>query len=269
MSLTIKRTKDLVTAENFRWKVLVYGLPGVGKTEWMAGAEDIGVAASETGQGNGLLTVASKDIEYIEPENLRELEAFCKGEVFKGKKARGLDSLTEMNNTFVKAAALAIPRTRGESAKRNKGVPELDDYGVMGEITRKLLRDLLALDAHIIVTATERYKGPDAETGQGETLIGPELPGQLFTGATAMFDTVLRLKTRQKLRDPRDAKSRYVERYFVTQPDGQGTIAKCRNSINGKPLLEKEEVFDPATGRGTFKYLLDKILAGYAPKEGQ
>lgn len=229
----------------------------------MSGAKNIGVAAGETGQGCGLLTIASKDIEYVLPESLEELEAFCKGGVFKDKEALGLDSLSDMNRTFVKDAALKIPRTRGESAKRNKGVPELDDYGVMAEITRKLLRTLISQDKHIIVTATESYKGPDPETGQGETLIGPELPGQMFTGSAAMFDTVLRLRTRQKLRDPRDAKSRYTERYFITQPDGQGTIAKCRNAVNGKLLLDKEEIFDPATGQGTFEYLLAKILKGY------
>jgi hypothetical protein len=85
----------------------------------------------------------------------------------------------------------------------------------------------------------------------------------MFTGSTAMFDTVLRLRARQKLRDPRSAKTRYTERYFLTQPDGQGTIAKCRNSVNGKALRDKEEIFDPATGQGTFKYLLEKILKGY------
>lgn len=263
MSLQIKSTKDLIKPENIRIKVLLYGLPGVGKTEWLSTVPDIGVAACETGQGNGLLTIASKDIEFVTPENLVELEQFCKGVVFKDKAALGLDSLSEMSRTFIKDAALAIPRTRGESPKRNKGVPELDDYGVMAELTRKLLRIILAQDKHIIVTATEKYSGPDPETGQGETLIGPELPGQMFTGSTAMFDMVLRLRTRQKLRDPKDAKSRYIERYFITQPDGQGTIAKCRNSVNGKALLDKEEIFDPATGQGTFPYLLDKILKGY------
>jgi hypothetical protein len=263
MSLQIKNTKTLVTPETFRWKVLVYGLPGTGKTEWLSGAPDLGVAACETGQGNGLLTIASKGIDYVTPDNLAELEAVCKGKVFPDKISVGLDSLTEMNNRFIKEAALKIPRSRGSSPKRDKGVPELDDYQVMSEICRSLLRDLLAQDRHVICTATEKHRLPDAETGQGETLIGPELPGQLFTGSTAMFDTVLRLRTRQKLRDPKDAKSRYIERYFVTQPDGQGTIAKCRNSINGKPLLEREEVFDPESGKGTFTTLLAKILNGY------
>jgi predicted lipid-binding transport protein (Tim44 family) len=83
-----------------------------------------------------------------------------------------------------------------------------------------------------------------------------------------MFDVVLRLRTRSKLRDPRDAKSRYTERYFLTENDGRGTIAKCRSNYSNKPLLDSEEIFDPASGVGTFDYMLKKILAGYA-REGR
>jgi hypothetical protein len=264
LSLVIKSTKALVTPENFRWKVLIFGPPGVGKTEWLTGVPDIGVAACENGQGSGLLTAASRDVQYVEPENLAELESFCKGDIFKDKPAVGLDSLSDMSRTLVKDAVLKIPRTRGDSDKRKRGVMELDDYGISAEITRKLLATLIKLNKHVIVTATERYQAPDAETGVGETIIGPDLPGQMFTASPAMFDTVLRLRTRRVLRNPNDAKSRYVERYFLTQPDGQGSLAKCRNSLTGKPLLDKEEVFDLADGRGTFSYLLAKILAGYA-----
>jgi hypothetical protein len=262
MSLQIKTTSDLVKPENLKIKALIYSLPGCGKTEWLSTVPDIGIAACETGQGNGLLTIASKSIEFYTPENLTELEQLPK--LFKDKAALGVDSLSEMNRTFIKDAALAMPRTRGDSAKRGKGVPELDDYMVMAELTRRYLRSILAIDKHIIITATEKYTGPDPETGQGEVLIGPELPGQMFTGSTAMFDMVLRLRTRTKLRDPKDAKSRYTERYFITGPDGQGTIAKCRNSVNGKSLLDPIEIFDLATGQGTFSYLLSKILDGYA-----
>jgi hypothetical protein len=264
LSLAVRNTKELIQPEKFRLKVLVYGLPGTGKTSWMSTAPGLGVAACETGQGKGLLTVAQKGFDFVEPTNLMEFESICAGRVFGDKQTIGLDSLTSMSNTFIKDAALSIPRTRGASEKRNKGVPELDDYGVMAELTRKLLAKLLENDKHVIVTATERYKGPDLESGVGETLIGPDLPGQMFLGSTAMFDFVLRLRTRQKLRDPKDPKSRYVERYFVTQPDGQGTLAKCRSTMDNKPLLDKEEVFDPETGQGTFDALLKKILAGYA-----
>jgi hypothetical protein len=87
----------------------------------------------------------------------------------------------------------------------------------------------------------------------------------MFTGSAAMFDTVMCLKLRSKLRDPKDAKSRYTERYFVTAGDGKGLIAKCRCVIDGAPpLLDTEEIFDPATGTGTFPVLLKKVTERYA-----
>jgi len=213
-----------------------------------------------------MLSIASEGLEYFEPTSLADFEALANGKIFKDKSSLALDSLSEMVRTFVKDAALAIPRSKGESDKRRRGIPELDDYGVMGELTRRLLRALLTQhpDKHIIVTATERYDKPDPESGQGEMLIGPDLPGQMFLGSTAMFDLVLRIRTRPALRDPKDAKSRYTQRYILTQPDGAGSIVKGRPNVKMKAILDKEELFDPESGRGTFPYLLDKILKGYA-----
>lgn len=261
--LKIKNSRELITPDKIKLKVLVYGLPGTGKTEFASSAPNPGYAACETGHGKGILTAASKGIDYCEPASLGELEEFVSGKIFGDKESLVWDSLSHSAGTVIKDAALTIPRIRGDAGKRKAGVPELDDYGVMAEMTRKLLNMLLMQDKHVIVTATEKIRMPDPETGQGETLIGPELPGQMFMGSTALFDIVLRLRTRQKLRTAGDPKSRYVERYFLTQPDGQGTVAKCRNSMNGKPLLDKEETFDLTTGAGTFPKLLEKILAGY------
>jgi GTPase SAR1 family protein len=250
---------------NVKLKVLVYGLSGTGKTMWASTAPNPGYAACETGAGQGLLTIADKGIDYVAPTSLTEFEQVAAGAVFKDKDTIILDSLSEMVKSFIKDFALSIPRKQGDSEKRRKGVPELDDYGVMGEITRRLIRKLIEgnKDKHVIVTATERYLEADPESGQGQALIGPDLPGQMFLGSVAMFDLVLRLRTKQILKVPGDAKSRVVQRYFITQSDGAGTLAKCRNNVSLKPLLDKEEVFDLETGQGTFPFLLDKVQKGY------
>jgi AAA domain len=267
LSLKVRNSREYINPETFRIVALLYGLPGSGKTSWIGTLphKDTIIAACETGLGKGVLTIADKGFDVVEPDSLVELEEFCRGRVGTNKKALVLDSLSAMAKTFIKETALRMPRKMGDSDKRRMGIPELDDYGTIGELTRKLLNILISSnpDKHIIVTATEKYDRPNENDPPGtESLIGPDLAGQMFLGAPAMFDFVLRLRTRPKLRDPKDPRSRYGERYFLTQQES-GTIAKCRSNSRGVPLLDREEVFDQHTGQGGFQYILDKLLQGY------
>jgi len=263
MSLIIRNTNEIIKPAGFKFKLLVFGLPGSGKTLFASGARNPGIAACETGSGKGLLTVADRGMDFVEPTTYADFEAFCSGQIFKDKDTLVVDSLSDMVKTFIKDHALTFPRAKGESPKRRAGVPELDDYGVMGELTRRLLRRLLDQDKHIVVTATMRIDKPDAESGQGEMLIGPDLPGQMFLGAPAMFDFVFYLRTRPMLRDPKDAKTRYSERYFQTE-QAASILSKCRGTKDGKAILAAEEIFDPASGRGTWEMLYKKLTDGYS-----
>lgn len=267
MSLKIRNSKELINPETFRMVALIFGLPGVGKTSWIGtlDPETTGIAACETGNGNGVLTIADKGFEIVEPADLNELEKFCRGEVFPNKKALVVDSLSAMQRTFIKDAAIKIPRRMGESDKRKQGIPELDDYGTIGEMTRRILNILISSNPtkHIICTAGEKYDRPNENDPPGtESLIGPDFAGQMFLGSPAMFDFVFRLRTRPKLRDPKDPKSKYGERYFLTQQES-GVIAKCRSNSRGVALLDREEIFDQQSGQGSFGYILDKIFRGY------
>lgn len=267
MSLKIRNSVDYLNPDNFRMVALIYGLSGVGKTSFIGtmNPEETIVAACETGLGSGVLSIADRGFDVVEPENLAELEEFCRGKIGHNKKALVLDSLSAMHRTFIKDAALKIPRRMGESDKRKMGIPELDDYGTIGEMTRRLLNILISSnpDKHVIVTATEKYDRPNENDPPGtESLIGPDLAGAMFLASPAMFDFVLRLRTRPKLRDPKDPKSKYSERYFITQQQS-GVIAKCRSNSRGIPLLEQEEVFDHISGQGGFEYMVEKILKGY------
>ena len=263
MSLVERNSKDLIDPKTYRWKVLIYALPGTGKTEWVGTVPNVGIAACETGHGKGILTIASKGVRYVEPSSIQEFTAFCQGEVFKDCEALAIDSLSDMTKTFIKDHALSFVRKTGNTMKRASGVPEMDDYGVMGEVTRRLVRRLTEIDKHIIVTSTLRLpRDADPEEGKDAQPAGPDLPGQMFLGSTAMFDTVMFLRTRNVLRDPKDAKSIYTQRYFITQTS-EKAIAKARQTIDGRPLLDKEEVFDLEKGIGTFPHLLGKILKGY------
>lgn len=268
MALIVKSTRKIVDPATFKWKVLIYALAGTGKTTWLKTVPNLGVAACETGEGNGLLPLADADVDYVEPTSFQDFQAICSGQVFKDKEALALDSLSDMASTFIKDHAIGM--TSGGSNRRAAGCPELQDYMVMGEITRRLIRKLLDVDKHIIVTATMKFDKPNQDEAAlvgGQTMIGPALPGQMFLGSTAMFDTVLCMRTRPVVKEVNGKKVRGVERYFITEQCETGNglyIAKCRNSVNNKPLLDPEEVFDRETGQGSFTYLLDKILKGYA-----
>ena len=112
MSLEIKNTSKLIHPNNLKLKILLYGLSGVGKTEWATSAPNPGVAACETGHGNGLLTAAYKNVDYVSPSSLAEFEMFCSGAVFKDKSSIILDSLSRTAyKTFIKDYALSIPQT--------------------------------------------------------------------------------------------------------------------------------------------------------------
>jgi AAA domain len=263
VALEIKNTRDLISPDKLKLKIILFGLHGSGKTTWMSGAPNLGAGICETGHGKGLMSVASKPFDYVEINSYADYDAFCSGTIFKDKDTLGLDSLSEVTRTVVKDKALSIPRTKGESQKRLAGVMELDDYGVVGELTRKLLKKFIDQPKHIIVTSGLKIDRPDDTSA--DTLVGPDLAGQLFLGSTAMFDLCLCLRSRQVLRDPKDAKTRYTQRYFVTDNNGSGILAKNRFSVDpGKSFLPLEIVFDPENNIGTFDYILKLTVQAYA-----
>jgi len=265
LSLQVKNTRALIDPKSFRFVGLIYGLPGSGKTTFVGTCPpaDTGICACDLGSGSGLLSIADKGIDAVAPDSLNELEKFARGEVFPDKKILVLDNLSTMARTIVKDAALAIPISG--SATRKYGVPDMKDYGTIAEMIRKILIVLINANPtkHIIVTAHERYERPNENDAPGtESLIGPELSGSMFTAAPSMFDFVFRLRTRPILRNPSDAKSKYTQRYFITQQES-GLIAKSRASVKDKPILGREEIFDLSTGEGSFPYLIDKLVKGY------
>jgi hypothetical protein len=264
MALEIKNSLQLIDPANLKLKILLVSMPGFGKTTFLANAPDPMLGVCETGHGKGLLSVATKGVSYVEINNYNDFDLFCSGTVGKDKLTLGLDSLSEMARTFIKDKALTIPRTKGESLKRQMGVPEQDDYGTIGELTRKLTKKLIDQPKHIIATCTLRIKEKDPDTGVGETLIGPDLAGAMFLGSTAMFDIVLIGRTRSKLRDPKDAKTRYLERYWLTE-NANGFIAKNRLCTDPKmgSFLPPELLYDLETGSGSFDDILRRAKEAY------
>lgn len=263
MSVEIRNTRNLLGG-NMKLKLLVIGKSRLGKTTFVGSVPGVGVAACEVGHGQGLLSIASQGVDYFSPTCLEDIDALASGHIFKDKDAIAIDSLSAVVRTLVKNYALKMPGGRNSTPQRAQGIPELKDYGTMAEVTRRILEALLNLDKHIIVTALEKTER-DHETGAAISC-GPDLPGQMYAAAPSMFDSVLYLKARKALLNPNDAKSAYTQRYFLTQPDGFH-IGGDRNNIDGKPILAAEEIFDPATNRGTFSDIYQKITAAYAARK--
>lgn len=262
MALVIRNSRELIDPANLKLKILLVAFPGFGKTTFICKCPNVGVGLSETGHGKGSLSTATKGFDYVEINSYDDFEAFCSLSVFKDKETIGCDSLSDIAKTYIKAKALSIPRTKGESVKRTLGVPELDDYGTMGELTRKLTKKLIDQPKHIVVSAGIRIDRPDPENLQAETLIGPDFPGQMFLGSTAMFDIVLVGRTRNKLADPKDPKSRYTERYWMTE-GSNGYLAKNRLSIGVGSFLPTELIYDLDKDFGTFNDILKRTQNAY------
>lgn len=240
-------------------KILLYGPSGMGKSTFIATAPKAIVAACETGHGNGLLSVSSKEVDYVTPENFLELEQFCGGHGLDAYETIAIDGFSYATDTIIKNYALTIPRTKGgESKKRQMGIPEIDDYASLAELERRILAKLLCLDKHVIVSCQmENYQPPTDD--RPEKLGSPDLPGMMRIGSSAMFDIVMRLWTKPVLRDPKNPMSRYYQRIFLTDGDGK-YLAKSRLRNGLVNLFPTEVPFDLETGEGTFNYFLQKAL---------
>ena len=273
MSLEVKRVSELVDPAKLKLKILIYAPTGAGKTVWAGTAPTPLFAACETGHGRGTLSLAKiaktlpGDIMYVAPDTRAELQQITSPDYpgLAGRETLVLDSLSAMNQHILKAHALSFPRAKGDTPKRAAGVPELDDYGVMGELVRQLLVRADRLPCHLVVTAGLRVDKPDPETPGDILRIGPDLPGQMFLGAPAMFDLVLALKVRVAFKDPKKPETRFHQRYLLTEQDGVN-VAKSRVFMGGKALnvLNREEIVDLETGAGTFPDILKRVQAAYA-----
>lgn len=265
MALQIRKSRELISPDKLKLKVLLVAPPGFGKTTWIANTPKPLLGVSEEGHGKGLLSVAYKDLDYVELNSYEDFDSFCSGSVLKGYETGACDSLSNVARTLVKSKALSVPRTKGESLKRTLGVPELDDYGTMGELTRKLTKKLIDQPQHVVCTATVRINAPDPEERpfQTDTMIGPDFPGSMFLGSTAMFDIVLNGRERICLRDPKDAKSRYKERYWLTENQG-GFLAKNRLCVDeAGSFLPTELVYDLEKNTGTFDDIYRRAVEAY------
>ncbi len=212
--LDIQNTKNLINADT-RICSLIYCPSKFGKTELASGLNDVTVKyrgkptlfiAVEVAEGGGTMTLARKGLDYVTPSNWSEMEKVI-AELSTNDYYGGIvvDNLTDYVVRIVRPYALKFPAKESALGAREHGVPVRSDYQTMAECARQQLNKLLNLSnkttpekyrKDIVMTALEKDKND--ERGNLEA-IKPALPGALADVVTAMFQSVVGIKIKQKV----------------------------------------------------------------------
>lgn len=203
MPLNIQRVgRDMKPPLN----VLVYGMPGVGKTTLASQAQshpDLSPVLIADLEG-GLLSIASRgDIDAVEIRSTDDLEELY-WELRRGlTNAEGvpyktvvIDSGTNLSN---RALEEWVARNTERAKKKGRGDKDrtlddvqIEDYGKMGIQVRRLISWYRDLPHNLIVTALARYEfAPNADTKTAEPIsVGPDFTAKLQMSVTGLVDHV-------------------------------------------------------------------------------
>lgn len=243
-------------------KVLIYGVPGAGKTVLAGSASEVEAMQPVlyVDVEGGTLSIAER---YPKLQRVRVKDDFdASGRL----KATAWDQLwaiyealkrgeggyaTVVVDNLSEAYQLAMRDTMNERVSENanldEDVPDLRAYGKTGSQVRRWVRHLRDLDAHVIFTAHEMAQTNDA----GATLsFTPSFPGKLPFELAGFMDMVLYLYTKTEKVESPDGKKDSVYRNLQAQPAGK-YLAKDRS---GKlPLILRDptmpKIFDLYTGK--------------------
>jgi hypothetical protein len=212
-------------------KMLVYGVPGVGKTYLAGTADDVEamrpVLFIDIEGGTKTIKQLHPNIDVIRVrdqfdekgkmiktswEKLQDVyEELRRGVTYK---TIVVDSLTEAQKMAMYSVMM---RTVQNDPSRDPDIPAQRDWGKSGEMVRRMVRAFRDLDAHVIFTALEASV-KDAK--DGSVTITPSLPGKLAFEISAFLDEVLYLYARPQGEE--------IIRRVLTQPTGKN-IAKDRS----------------------------------------
>lgn len=162
-------------------KVLVYGEPGVGKTTFAASAPSPLFIDADRGVLSLIGRDGSASIKVLVPSSFDELLDLV-FELRAGKlpevKTLVLDTITELQNrTMDENLKIAVEESKG---RRNPYLPQLQDYGLNGQMLRRITIALSELDRHLIILAHEKedkdddrlFVRPAVTPKLAETLVG-------------------------------------------------------------------------------------------------
>lgn len=170
-------------------KILVYGMPGVGKTVFTATAPKPLIIDIENGAHSINNHPELKDAQALEFKSIFQVEQLIK---YLGDRAPQLDDFeTVVVDSFSELQKRDLDEiVRAEAAKdsaRNKYLPIGPDYNVNTEHMRQIASALRDLDRHIIVTCHVKEEKDD---NTGRLLVRPNLTPKLAGTLAGIFDVV-------------------------------------------------------------------------------
>ena len=188
-----------VAKPEFKMNILVYGIPGVGKTVFAASAQDcphmkdVLVLNIE----GGLLSVADRgDITAVDIRSMEELEEQFwnlanRKEGYERFQTVVIDSGSELQTLNLEQIARQS-LNKPESKRQGKTMDDLwiEDYGKSTANLRRIFRWFRDLPLHVIITALPKtiYSGT---RGQGEpTAVVPSLTDKLGESLMGYVDAV-------------------------------------------------------------------------------
>lgn len=216
---SIKSTKSI--ALNNGVKVLVYGASGAGKTTLAGTVEKPLVLATE----KGLLTLQSKDIDFIEINNFQELKETVQmlPQVIQenGYKTLILDSASELCDLIL-------------VEEKSKNTNQLKAYGQMNDLMTQVIRTFVNMPIDVVFIA-KIEKVTNAETGEQKFCAAA--PGSKISSYLPyFFDEVFALRTQ----GTKDEKGNIViQRGLQTADDG---IYNCKDRSARLAFMERADL---------------------------
>jgi hypothetical protein len=228
-------------------KILIYGVPGAGKTYLAGEAASLEqmspVLFIDIEGGTKTIRNLYPDVDVVRVQDVidpktgriktyawKKLQDVYE-DIRKGVKYKTIvvDSLTEAQKVSMYYAMAESIRTSGR--ERDPDVPEMRDWGKSGEQVRRFVRAFRDLDCHVIFTA---LAADVKDQTTGTVVVKPSLPGKLADEIPAYLDEVLYLYCKSNKEG--------VERKILTEPNGK-YIAKDRSgqlpTVVSQPTMAK------------------------------
>lgn len=184
-------------------RMVLYGPPKCGKTTWIAhnAPKPLIIDVEQ-----GVISLIHDEVvrntptyPFYQRNKIHSLLEFLRtkdGDVYE---TIVIDTLTEWNSKLLDGIIKAANPPRADDN------PQIQDYGLAGNVMRRIITDLLEMDKHIIVTAHTQ----DRKFGE-TTKTAPSIPPKVATTVEGLF-SIIAYMTKTTTRDGVKTKMQFVD----------------------------------------------------------